>query len=215
MLKLTQLILDFQAGIRGSLAERRLERPLFAEPEPPAASRPISEGEDAELTDLCRELLLGLELTGAAGLVRVCWNSRLRSTAGYASYPAWRIELNPRLREFEGQVDRTLRHELAHLVAYHRAGRRRIEPHGPEWRRACADLGIPDESARHRLPLPRREVKRKFAYTCVHCGLIVHRVRKFRRHSACSACCTKHNRGQYDARFRFILLAEAPPNEPG
>jgi predicted SprT family Zn-dependent metalloprotease len=213
MLKLTQLILDFQAGIRGSLAERRLERPLFAEPEPPAVSRPVNEGEDAELTALCHELLLGLELTGAAGLVRVFWNPRLRSTAGYASYPAWRIELNPRLRELEGQVDRTLRHELAHLVAYHRAGRRRIEPHGAEWRRACAALGIPDESARHRLPLPRRKVKRKFAYTCAHCGLMVHRVRKFRRLSACSACCTKHNGGQYDARFRFILLAEAPSNE--
>jgi SprT protein len=214
MLKLTQLLFDFQAGIRGSLAERRLPRPAFAEPDSTPPESPAT-GEDAALTEQCRTLLRGLDLEGAAGLVRVCWNARMRSTAGYASYPAWRIELNPRLREFEGQVERTLRHELAHLIAYHRSGRRRIEPHGPEWRRACADLGIPDESACHRLPLPRREVRRKFAYACACCGLIVRRVKKFRRHTACRACCSKHNRGQYDARYRFVLLAEAPPTEPG
>jgi predicted SprT family Zn-dependent metalloprotease len=40
------------------------------------------------------------------------------------------------------EIDRTLRHELAHLLAQFRVGRRRIAPHGPEWRIACRDLGI-------------------------------------------------------------------------
>lgn len=216
MRKLSQLFFDFQAGLRGSLAERSLERPVYAEPqtEPPvkpmkqttsaAASPTLDEG----LTETCRDLLRKVDLAGAARLISVQWNSRLRSTAGYASYPAWKIELNPKLQEFEGQVDRTLRHELAHLVAYHRAGRRRIEPHGIEWQQACADLGIPGESARHRLPLPRREVKRNFTYACIHCGLTVKRVRKFSRYTACSACCTKHNGGRYDARFRFALIED-------
>ena len=37
------------------------------------------------------------------------------------------------------EVDRTLRHELAHLLAQWRVGRRRIAPHGKEWRQACRD----------------------------------------------------------------------------
>lgn len=219
MLKLSQLFLDFQAGIRGSLAERALDRPLYASPEAPAppkekAKTKAKAGEtggnipDEELTENCRVLLRQIDLAGAARLVEVQWNSRLRSTAGYASYPSWKIELNPKLQEFEGQVERTLRHELAHLVAYHRAGRRRIEPHGAEWQQACADLGIPGESARHRLPLPRREVKRNFTYACAHCGVLVQRVRKFRRFTACSACCNTHNGGQYDSRFRFVLVQD-------
>ena len=56
-----------------------------------------------------------------------------------------------------GEVERTLRHEAAHLLAHWRAGRRRIQTHGPEWRQACADLGIPGETVTHTLPLaPRR-----------------------------------------------------------
>lgn len=215
-LNLSQLFLDFQAGIRGSLAERALQRPLYAEPdENEAAPAPKAKegengpgGQDEELTENCRLLLRQIDLAGAAKLVSVQWNSRLRSTAGYASFPAWKIELNPKLQEFEGQVERTMRHELAHLVAYHRAGRRRIEPHGAEWQQACADLGIPGESARHRLPLPRREVKRNYAYACAHCGVQVQRVRKFHRYTACSVCCAKYNGGKYDARFRFILVQD-------
>lgn len=160
----------------------------------------------AELTTQCQQLLLALGLQDGAAKVCVEWNSRLSSTAGYASYPSWRIELNPRLAAYPGQVDRTMRHELAHLVAYHRAGRRRIEPHGQEWRQACADLGIPGESARHRLPFPRRQQRRSLAYQCPHCQMVLHRVRPFARDTACRACCRNHAGGRYDARFRLIRV---------
>jgi predicted SprT family Zn-dependent metalloprotease len=100
-------------------------------------------------------------------------------------------------------VDRTLRHELAHLIARHRNPRRAIAPHGPEWRAACADLGIPDENARHTLPLPRRKLARPHLYICPSCRVEVRRARPFRRGVACLACCRKHSRGSYDARFRF------------
>ncbi len=160
----------------------------------------------AALTRRCQDLLHELGLPGAAKLVSVIWNARLRSTAGYASYPAWRVELNPRLREFPGQVDRTLRHELAHLIAYHRAGRSRIEPHGAEWRESCAALGIPDEKACHQLPLPRTRQQRRLVYRCAACGFTLHRVRRFRRPTACRSCCDQHNGGAYDKRFRFELM---------
>jgi SprT protein len=207
--KISQLFFDFGSQppwkpADGSLFERS------SETDQAASGAPIKElTADEALTQTCRELLIQLDLTGMAKVVQVFWNPRLRSTAGYASYPSWRIELNPRLREFEGQTERTLRHELAHLVAYHRAGRRRIEPHGGEWKLACADLGIPGESARHTLPLPRRQVKKNYIYACAHCGVISQRVRKFRRGSACRKCCDDHNGGKYDAKYRFVLIEKA------
>ena len=128
-----------------------IEEPPPASPEPAA----LTEGRDGVLETEARELLDGLGLHEGVAKLRIVWNPKLRSTAGYAKWPQWIIELNPRLREFEGQIERTMKHELAHLIAYARAGRKRIEPHGPEWQKACAQIGIPNESARHTLPLPR------------------------------------------------------------
>ena len=45
------------------------------------------------------------------------------------------------------KLDQTILHELAHLVAYERNPSRAIKGHGREWQLACADLGIPGESA--------------------------------------------------------------------
>ncbi len=183
-------------------AADEMVRPADA-PVSDAACELIS-GSATELENECRQLLLDLGMPALCERVQVVWNPRLRSTAGYAKYPGWCIELNPRLRSFDGQVDRTLRHELAHLVAYYRAGRRRIEPHGREWRQACADLGIPNEPAHHRLPLPRSRRERRYAYQCPVCAIVVHRVRPFRRPTACLACCKKHSGGNFDTRFKFI-----------
>jgi SprT protein len=162
-------------------------------------------GRDAALEVEAREILDRFGLHEGVAKLRVVWNPKLRSTAGYAKWPQWLIELNPRLHEYPGQVQRTMKHELAHLIAYARAGRRRIEPHGPEWQKACTMIGIPDESARHTLPLPRSQQQRKFSYVCPSCGFAVARVRKFRRHTACLACCKTHNSGRYDVRFQFVL----------
>jgi predicted SprT family Zn-dependent metalloprotease len=100
-------------------------------------------------------------------------------------------------------VERTLLHELAHLVAQHRAGKRRIAPHGVEWRKACSDLGISNEARCHDLPLPRRELPRSYIYRCPHCHSTIERVRPLRRAAACLACCKLHNRGRYDEKFKL------------
>jgi len=193
---------------------RFFDLPQNPEPAPPSSpessvkiSKPTVSGRDAQLEEVARDLLIALGFEKGAEKIQVRWMPRMRSTAGYAKYPNWSVELNPRLREFPGEVDRTLRHELAHLVAHARAGRRRISPHGPEWRKACIDLGIPNEGARHTLPLPSRKLKRNFTYTCPSCGVEVERVRRFRRRTACLACCRRHNRGVYDGRFEFALKA--------
>jgi predicted SprT family Zn-dependent metalloprotease len=211
---LRQLLFSFVDTIaqkRSGPRARVKPKPVAVLPEP--ASVQVHEvpmgttlmGRDLRMERQCKEWLTTLGLHEGSMKVQVIWNAKLRSTAGYAKWPQWQIELNPRLVEFEGQVERTLKHELAHLIAYARANRRRIEPHGAEWRRACADLGIPDESARHTLPLPRTTQTRKFTYHCPSCSVEVERVRKFRQRTACLHCCKKHAGGRFDSRFQFEL----------
>lgn len=160
---------------------------------------------DKNMTAWCREITANLNLLKLSEKISVTWNSRMRTTVGRAYWPDCRIELNPRLREFsEEETQRTLKHELAHLVAYARSGRRKIAPHGAEWRTACIDLGIPGESVRHTLPLSPRKMLRKYAYTCPACSALIHRVRPIKRPSACHNCCRRHNGGRYHQRYRLI-----------
>jgi SprT protein len=180
-------------------------------PAPLPPSRP--EREDGGLTAWCRETSFSLMQPELARKVRVIWNPRMQTTAGRAWWPDRVIELNPKLRDCEpDQLWRTLRHELAHLVAYERSGRRRIEPHGPEWRAACAELGIPGEEPYHTLPFKRRRMKRNHAYICPNCFSVIHRVRPISRAVACYACCRKHNDGHYHDRYR--LIKHKPPTFP-
>ena len=171
-------------------------------------SEPHDESEHAldgrVLAAQCRELLLALRLRKLAGRLRVGWNPRLRSTAGRAWLEDSWIELNPLLiKHGEKEVRLTLLHELAHLVAHERHGRR-IAPHGLEWQRACADLGIPGAPVTHRLDLPRRKVARRYYYECPSCGAGMRRVRRMKREAACLACCRRHSDGRFDRRFVMV-----------
>lgn len=160
-----------------------------------------------KLTAEARALFVAAGGGNVAARVRVEWNGRMRSAAGRADVGRWLITLNPRLREHGAEeIDRTLRHELAHLLARWRMGRRRIAPHGREWRQACADLGIAGEARCHTLSLPTRRMRRRFIYRCGKCGGEFPRVRKVRRAVACLACCRRFNRGAYDERFRLRLM---------
>jgi SprT protein len=154
-----------------------------------------------------RELLRSLGAGRIVNELRVEWNSRLKTAAGRADYRHKLISLNPRLFEHPGEIDRTLRHELAHLLAQFRAGRRRILPHGDEWRTACRDLGIGDEKRCHNLPFPVSERARQYLYKCPNCQRDFHRVRRIRRAVACLACCRAHNSGKFAARFRLRLIS--------
>jgi len=171
----------------------------------PSPARGISANTDGGLTEWCRENAELLGLPELARRVRVAWNSRMQTTAGRAWWPDRLIELNPKLKELSPEeVWRTLRHELAHLVAYERAGRRRIEVHGAEWRAACAELGIPDEQPFHSLPFKRKRLRRNFAYICPQCYTTIRRVKRIERMVACYDCCRKFNGGLFDTRFRLL-----------
>lgn len=139
-------------------------------------------------------------------MVTVGWNPRMRTTAGIANAARWEVWLNPSLRDIsENEVEKTLLHELAHLLAQYRHGRRRLSPHGPEWREACRDLGIPDEKRTHQLPFVGRRMKRRYLLRCPGCGEGHQRVRRPKGTVACLACCRSHNKGTYDERFRFQI----------
>ena len=167
-------------------------------------------GRDATLEQLARTLLHDLGAATLSNSVIVEWNPRMRSTAGRADYRKNVVALNPAIRTHdEREIDRTLRHELAHLLAHARAGRKRIAPHGPEWRRACADLDIPGEPRCHVMPLPTRSLRKRFLYRCPNCGITYPRVRKIRRTVACLACCRENNRGRFDVKFKLRLMTNA------
>lgn len=166
-----------------------------------------STGGDKTLTAQCVESLQLLGLDALASQVVVEWNPRMRTTAGRAFWPCARIEMNPKLQELAPEeVQQTLLHELAHLVAYARAGRRRIKAHGAEWQQACADLGIPGERATHSLPLPGRTMKRNWRYACPVCGEGFDRVRKMKRRAACYTCCRDMKDGYYHRQFKLVEI---------
>ena len=195
--------LDFITALEGLIAPFR---PRAATP-PPEKSTTLP-----DLNATARELLRGIGCTTLAKEVQVRWHSRLRTTAGQAFYAKSLVRMNPKLIQFGmEEVDKTLRHELAHLVARFRAGRRRIEPHGAEWRQACRDLGLADEKRCHDLPLPRTRQRIRHRYHCANCKRDYDRVRPFRRAVACLICCRAHARGRYDDRYRLVKVTVANP----
>src|SRR5262249_13602859 len=143
-------------------------------------------GRDTALETEARELLRSLGAKRIATELRVEWNSRLKTAAGRADYRQKLISLNPRLVEYPAEIDRTLRHELAHILAeFRKNSRRRLSPHGSEWQQACRDLGIAGEKRCHTLPFPARRYASRFIYRCPNCWRDFPRVRRIKRTVAC------------------------------
>lgn len=165
-------------------------------------------GRDFELEKKARQLLEALGACELARSLQVEWNARLSSAAGRADSRRKLISLNPRLHGHDShEIERTLRHELAHLLAQFRAGRRRIAPHGAEWKKACRDLGIANEPRTHALPFPIQRRARRFLYACPRCGKEFPRARQIKRAVACLDCCRKFNRGKFDRSAQLRLVA--------
>ena len=161
---------------------------------------------DVDLESKSRQLLRELGAVKLARQVRAEWNPRLKTAAGRVDSREKLISLNPRLVDHGAEeIDRTLRHELAHLLAQWRVGRRRIAPHGMEWRQACRDLGIADEARCHNLPFATKSFPARYVYRCPNCRQEFPRVRRIHRAIACLACCRKHNGGKFDPLFRLKL----------
>jgi len=165
-------------------------------------------GRHLNLDEKARGLLRSLGAHRIANKLRVEWNARLKTAAGHADYRLGVISLNPRLIEHPTEIDRTFLHELAHILAQFRAGRRRLLPHGVEWQQACHDLGIGDEKRCHKLPFPVSKRLRRYLYKCPNCQRDFPRVCPIKRAVACLDCCRAHNGGEFDARFRLKLTTQ-------
>ena len=187
-----------------SLRERRTAKS-------PGEGHLIASSRDVDLEAKAGKLLCSLGAKRIATELRVEWNSRLQTAAGRADYRNKLISLNPRLVEHPEEIDRTLRHELAHILAQFRAGRRQISPHGPEWEQACRDLGIAGGKRCHTLPFQAKRYAPRFIYRCPNCRRDFPRVRKLKRTVACLACCRAHNGGEFDVRFRLRLIKLRDP----
>ncbi|MGH8101715.1 MAG: SprT-like domain-containing protein [Chthoniobacterales bacterium] len=183
---------------------RQLELALLGQA--PRLPTSVTATDAVGLQSQARALLAANGAVRIARQLRVKWNRRLKTCAGRADYRAKLITLNPQLVRHPGEIDRTLRHELAHLLAQFRAGRQRISPHGREWRQACHDLGIGDEKRCHNLAFAAINSRRRFLYRCPKCARDFPRVRRIRHPVACLACCRAHSRGNFDARFRLRLV---------
>lgn len=192
-------------------SEEPEEHPVPPLPDPVHPAK----GLDNALTEIAAKFARGLQLATLAETVEVKWNDRMRTAAGRAFFKTNTIELNPKLQALPEEkrpheIQNTFLHELAHLVSFARSKGKRIQPHGPEWKQACADLGIPGEDRCHALDFEPRRMKKRFGYECLHCGTVVERVRKLKRTVACFHCCKAHSRGRFDSRF---LLVEKPLND--
>jgi SprT protein len=195
---------------RRSLKSNEQARPQQLDFVFPSTPMLVVLGRDSALEAAAREILTAVNAAELATEVRVEWNARLFSAAGRADSRRNLVSLNPRLRDHDAaEIDRTLRHELAHLLAQFRAGRRRVAPHGAEWRRACHDLGIGDEARCHTLPFPVKKRAPRFLYRCSRCGREFPRVRRIKRTVACLECCRKYNQGKFDPKARLRLVDEA------
>lgn len=91
-----------------------------------------------------------------------------------------RICLSALLLTSDERVRETLLHEYAHLVVYHRFGRR-AKPHGPEWRAVMNALGLSPERTHSYPPLPTPKPRRTLIYRCARCGEEIPRVRPLKR----------------------------------
>ncbi len=190
------------------LSFKQLDLFALLRPAAPPTATPHLPGRDPRLEERAAELLHSLGAGKIARGVRVVWNPRLRTAAGRADCRGQIISLNPLLfGHSAAEIERTFLHELAHLLAQSRAGRRRIPPHGPEWRQACADLGIAGEARCHSLPFRVQRRARPYFYRCPACALEFPRTRRLRRAMACLACCRRLNRGRFDRRCQLELVA--------
>lgn len=136
----------------------------------------------------------------------LCWNSRLRASAGrfipgsrkfWRAFPP-RIEVASYLMEeanAEALVYDTVAHEMIHYWLW---VLQRPYGHTPEFLAKMKQMGV----SRYN-PVPRLRPY-KYIYRCPACNKSFPARRRLGV-LACASCCKTHNQGKYDVRFKLIL----------
>ena len=104
---------------------------------------------------------------------------RYRTTAGIAYYRRNAIGLSIYVLQTPEQVQTTLIHEYAHLLAVHRHGAKAAN-HGQAWRQAMLDLGA-EPIVKHRYEVERNPARQRVIYRCLACHKEFERKRRLPR----------------------------------
>ncbi|HEY3780145.1 MAG TPA: SprT-like domain-containing protein [Fimbriimonadaceae bacterium] len=123
------------------------------------------------LQELCAQFPLGYT-------ARIAWRG-YRVSAGMAYYKTGIIGLSRIVLQDEAQMQLTLRHEYAHLLAYVRHGKAGAG-HGEPWKQAMIDLGLPPK-VRHNYEVQRNAKRQQVGYLCQRCGTVLVRSRRLPR----------------------------------
>lgn len=129
-----------------------------------------------DLKAFAEQLLLETCNSHPMGYIPTLEWRRMPVTAGLAIYSKRTIALSHILMTEPDRVRITLLHEYAHLLAFHRAGRKGAG-HGPAWRQAMQDLGL-DPKVRHNYEVKRNKLRQEVVYHCKKCGTEIVRRRR-------------------------------------
>jgi predicted SprT family Zn-dependent metalloprotease len=155
-----------------------------------------------------------LHFDGFLDIPDLCWNSRLRASAGrfipgsrkfIKAFPP-KIEIASYLVEEKNApvlICDTLAHEMIHYWLW---VRQRPYGHTPEFLSKMKKMGV----SRYN-PVPRVRPY-KYLYHCLTCKKDFPARRKLGP-LACADCCKRHAGGKYDSRFKLVLLQRARPGE--
>ena len=121
---------------------------------------------------------------------------RLPVTAGVAYFQLGKIALSAIVLQSKEQLHETLLHEYAHLLAYHRAGKKGVG-HGAVWKQAMRDLGL-DAKIHHHFEVQRNQARQQVIYHCKKCGQTFSRSRRLSKrrqylHVACGGPIQLHS----------------------
>ena len=129
-----------------------------------------------EIEALAHSILVDTCKTHPMGYTPALEWRRMPVTAGLAIYSKRTIALSTILMTDEERLRTTLLHEYAHLLAFHRFGRKGAG-HGPPWRQTMIDLGL-DPKVRHNYEVTRNKPKQEVVYKCKKCGTEIVRRRR-------------------------------------
>lgn len=159
---------------------------------------------EAQWQETCRQTVVSLQIPLTAPKLRL--SRRMTWRLGSYRQDRHEVALSYWLAAHHPQEAlETLKHELAHALAFQRSPRCR--PHGPEWREACRLLGVAPRrcSELPRLGPPARP-RQAYLYQCQTCGHQAVYRRRLRLPHSCGRCDRRYN-----PRHRLRLVAQLPP----
>jgi len=139
------------------------------------------------------------------------FNGRLSNVLGRCNYTHKRIQLSTKYvnlnwDKHSDMVEDTIRHEIAHAIAYHLYG---SIGHGHDWQSVAKQLGAMSKArSKNSSNIVSTRKKRNIIFECPNCDNQISFARTPKKSRACGSCCDKYSNGEYDAKYKYILKRE-------